>query len=296
MKARERGIEVRLLIDSYIHLAHNDCFFSPIARNRELQRAIKSEWLLTVNVLEHLKKVGVMVKITNPLGIFKHRALFRDHKKMVIVDAHIPNRAIAYIGGMNISDHNASWNDCMMKMSGDMLAPLNEDYNKTWDRINRGGVARYSEGLVLSDARRKEIIMPVVLDLVSRANAQVVVQTPYLWGAKLRAALEKAVKRGVDVAVIVPLHNHKKLLVPTVATLMKMTAAGIRVHLFRANGGMTHAKLLIVDNVILFGSHNFHSITSGKMDEVGIVTNSYHAVSEMKRFVQDNIVHSVLMR
>jgi len=117
-------IRRRMLIDQYINLAHNDKYMRVPRRDRELSRAIASEWHATLRLIDAMRGTNVQVRMTNPLGLLYYRALHRDHRKLVLIDADIPEKAVAYLGGINPSEHNAGWNDFMVKITGDAIPPL----------------------------------------------------------------------------------------------------------------------------------------------------------------------------
>ncbi len=193
----DRGVAVRLMVDDFINLMHNDRYIRVPRLNRQLQRSVVREWRETLRFLELMGRVGLDVRMTNPLGILQRKALLRNHKKLVVIDGDIPEMAVAYAGGINLSDHNAGWHDFMVKMAGDMVPLILDDLDRTREGRNRGGIAEYDEGFILADAHRHSVIIPVAQYLVSRARERVVVESAYLWGRGTWRALAQAALRGV---------------------------------------------------------------------------------------------------
>ncbi|MFA6918422.1 MAG: phospholipase D-like domain-containing protein [Candidatus Gracilibacteria bacterium] len=296
-KAKLRGIKIRFIIDHFIDLFHNDYFIHRPRLNRVLQRIITGEWKNTKKLLKQMTEAGIEVRRTNPLGFLKlRRALHRNHKKLVIIDSNSPKQAISYIGGCNLSEHNASWNDFMVKMKGDVISILQNDFNATWEDKNVNGRIEYSDGVVLIDSPKGEHeIMPYVIDLINNAKKRVIIESPYLRGKHILESLLKACRHGVGVRIIVPLHNnHKRLGAPTGRSLKKLIENGIRVYRFKENKGMTHAKALLVDDIAMFGSSNLSESLAKRLCEVNIATHNKSMVKQMQKKLNEDMKMSTL--
>jgi len=280
-----------LMVDNYINLSINDHYIRVPRLDRKLQHSIREEWQATLRLLEMMRNRGVGVKLIYPLGFLQHRALYRDHRKLAVIDGR-ESEGIAYTGGFNPSEHNASWNDFMVKMTGDMVPLLQDDLDRTWNGDNPGGITPFSEGLILADPIGRSIIMPVVQHLIGLARRRVVIESAYLWGRGMTQALMQ-VARDIDVDVIVPLHNHKKLFIPSERTLERMGRGGVHVHRFQKFGGMTHAKALLVDDVGIFGSNTFNGLLAGKMGEIVIATDNRSLVSQLEEFLSNDMADSL---
>lgn len=295
-KAKLRGIKIRFIIDHFIDLFHNDYFIHRPRLNRVLQRIITGEWKNTKKLLELMTKRGIKIKRTNPLGFLRRKALHRNHKKLVVIDSNIPKRAIAYIGGCNLSEHNASWNDFMVKMKGDMLPVLHSDFNATWEDRNENGRIEYGDGVVLIDSPNgSHEIVPYVIDLINNSKKRVMIESPYLRGKNIWESLIDAARHGVDVRIIVPLHNnHKRLAAPTGRSLKELVKNGVQVYRFKENKGMTHAKALLADDVAMFGSSNLSESLAKRLCEVNIATHNKSMVKQMEKKLEEDMKMSTL--
>jgi phosphatidylserine/phosphatidylglycerophosphate/cardiolipin synthase-like enzyme len=280
------------MIDHYINLAHNDRYIRVPRFDRSLRRSIVTEWRETNRLLDEMRANGVGVKMINPLGFLHCRALQRDHKKLVIIRRRYPLRPVAYIGGIQPSEHNAAWHDFMVKMTGGMVPLLQDDYDQTWNGINVGGIAHYSDGAVLTDAFGHSVIIPAAQGLINQARKRVIIQSAYLWGRGTIGALASAPPRGVDTSVIVPLHNHKKVGTPSERVLRRLGDADVHVFRYRATGGMSHARGLLADGYGLFGSNTFNAILAGKMREIAIITGNPSLVSQLDQFLGESMHNS----
>lgn len=295
-EAKLRGVKIRFIVDHFIDLFHNDYFIHRPRLNRALQRIITGEWKNTKKLLEKMQESGIEIKRTNPLGFLRRKAFQRNHKKMVIIDSNNPETEIAYIGGCNLSEHNASWNDFMVKMKGDMVPILQNDFDATWEDKNVNGRIEYGDGVVLVDSPQGDHeIMPFVIDLINNSKKQVIIESPYLRGDNMWESLIEASRHGVDVRVIVPLHNnHKRLGAPAGKVLRKLMENGGRVYKFKENKGMTHAKALLVDNLAMFGSSNLSESLAKRLSEVNIATRNMDMVKQLQKKLEEDMKMSIL--
>lgn len=281
-KAKQRGIRIRFILDYFIDLAHNDHNIHRPRLNRKLHRSIVNEWKETKKLLAEMKEKGIEIKRTNPLGFFLRMALWRNHKKIIIIDNGISSKSAAYIGGINLCEHNVSWNDFMVRMTGDVIPIIQEDFNMTWEDRNKGRMVEYSDGIVLTDSRKMPKIMPYVKSLIDNSQELVIMESPYLYGKGIKQCLIDAARRNVDVSIIVPLHNNKRFFAPRGRFLKHLIRGGVHVYQFKENGGMTHAKALLIDNKVVFGSSNFNEFLSGRICEINIATKNEDMVKQLR--------------
>ena len=100
--AARRGVPVRLLIDCFAHRFVSD---QPVRR-----RAVADEHRRTRTMYAELAAAGAQVRFTHPNGPVNLFALARNHKKLYLIDES------AYLGGINVSDHNFAWHDFMVRV------------------------------------------------------------------------------------------------------------------------------------------------------------------------------------
>jgi cardiolipin synthase A/B len=283
-KARKRGIRVRFIIDRFIDLSHNDYYIRKPRFDRKLHQIIIDEWRETIELIAKMKEQGIEIKRSNPLGFLMRKALFRNHKKIAIIDSPMPGAAKAYIGGTNLSEHNASWNDFMVRMTGKMVPVIQNDFDLTWSDNNiYGRTNKYADGIVLTDARGSAMIMPCLKDLIENAKKNILLESPYVYGKRIYEGLINAAKKGVNVSVIVPLNNNKRFFAPRGKYLKQLKKGGVSVYRFTKNNGMTHAKgFLVDDKIALFGSSNFNEFLSSKLCEINIMTKNKEMVRQLK--------------
>ncbi len=235
-----------------------DCFTRHVVSDRLvwlpgnlLDRALREEVTATETMRRELERAGVRWRFVGPLGRLLRSAPARNHKKLVLVDERV-----AYVGGINFSDHNFAWRDLMLRIEGRNPALfLAEDFLRTWE----GRAAASSScfpGLELHalDGRgNEERFEAAVLSAVDGARSRIYVECAYLTSPFLER-LGAAGRRGVRVTVVTPEANNWGL----VRDLLRWPRAtvGIDVRLYR--GRMTHMKALLVDDrILVLGSANF---------------------------------------
>ena len=235
-----------------------DCFTRHVVSDRLVWRpknlldpALREEVRATRAMRRALERTGVGWRFVGPLGPLLLRAPARNHKKLVLVDERV-----AYVGGVNFSDHNFAWRDLMLRVEGEDAARfLGEDFLRTWEGRPAASSIRLP-GLELHalDGRGNEACFEeVVLSAVDGARHEIHVECAYMTSPFLER-LGAAARRGVEVTVVAPEANNWGL----VRDLLRWPRAtgGISVRLYR--GRMTHMKALLVDEATLvLGSANF---------------------------------------
>ncbi len=280
------GVEVRMLLDAYSDMIVNDIYPLALHRRREARR----ERAATRALLDELRAAGVAIKRTAPPGRFRRYLLYRDHKKMVVLDDRV-----AFVGGLNVSEHNYDWHDFMVRIEGPVVADLVADHTSTWDgaTVVLDG-ARPDRDYVLNQCAGRPSIMEEVLRLVDGARRRVVFESPYLLGEGIEAAILRAARRGVDVTLVLPSrpnHVHSRVWVRSV--LRRLRHHNIAIHGYRGAGGMTHAKLMIVDDEITtFGSLNFLELEAITQKELNVFSRDPGLLRQLNALVVADVAAS----
>jgi cardiolipin synthase len=242
--ARDR----RVVVDEFTRHVINDKFLChPLhLLDRELRREARD----TTRMLVELLEAGVGVRFTNKAGWFYLQFPMRNHKKLVTLDG-----GVAYVGGINFSEHNFHWHDLMLRIEDPELTRfIEQDFECTWRGVHQE-VTRRFDGLdfrILS-GRTNERQFDVVLDLIARAEREIFVESPYLT-PPFSEALREASLRGVRVVVVTAEKNNWRLCHDHIH--WKAHAAPIEVRLYPDR--MTHMKAMLLDDRhLVLGSANF---------------------------------------
>jgi cardiolipin synthase len=238
----------RVLADSFTRVVLSDRFrFSPA---NWFDDELRHEARETTAMICQLEGQGVQIRFTNPFGLSPRRLLSRNHKKLVVLDD-----GIAYLGGINFSDHNAAWHDMMIRIEDETAGQfLRQDFLATWQGRNQ--VAhRHFDGVefLTADGRSNRAAFQRVLDLIGAARHSIFVESPYItfpFYERLRAAA----RRGATVRIVTPDQNNWGFF----ANYARLESArsGIDLRLFQ--GGMSHLKAMLIDGeTLIAGSSNF---------------------------------------
>jgi len=248
--ARERGVEVRVLIDA-VGATYG---FSTIAT---------------------LEGLGVRVETFNPPllpGRFRYANL-RNHRKILTIDGQI-----AFTGGMNIrgccatsDDCPASEDDLHFRLGGPIVRHVQDAFTADWSFAASEelvGAGWYSElkpsgeyaarGIVAGPDEPFDRLRLTLLGACQCANRSLRIVTPYfLPEASLISALNVAALRGVTVEILLPEHGNQKLVQWACdAQLWQLVGQGCDVR--KTARPFDHSKLVIVDDEwVLMGSSNW---------------------------------------
>jgi cardiolipin synthase len=241
-----KAADRRVLVDDYSRVVVSDCFV--LSPRTLLDEAFRGEVKATRAMFEGLQAAGIGVRATNPIAGRVARYGVRNHKKLIVADD------VAYIGGINFSDHNFAWHDLMLRIEAPGPAGfLAEDFDATWESRSTLRHARFDR-LVLSalDGRTNAEGFRPLLAAIAEAKERIEIVSPYL-SFPFVGILADAVRRGVRVDLLTPYAGNK----PMVRHYLSDAArrAGFHVDLLPE---MTHLKgMLIDDRLLVLGSSNF---------------------------------------
>ena len=242
-----RAPDRRLLIDAYSFHVVNDTMLPTLPWRA---RSVRDEARATRGLLDRLAGHGVAVAVTEPVGRNPLRFPLRNHKKLLVIDD------VAWLGGINFSDHNFAWHDLMVRIDDAQVAEfLAGTFADDWHGTPRAIAGRFGTLDLLSlDGASNEATLAPVLDLF--ANAQRSIELVGAYPTRpFTDALATAAKRGCAVTIHTPSANNKPLLRDYLFDLARRCPA-LKLNLLP---GMTHAKAALVDGeTLLFGSVNFN--------------------------------------
>ncbi len=263
---------------------------------------------LATEFVAELQHAGVRTAEYNPIAPWRPRFALnqRDHRKILVVDGRI-----GFTGGLNISDDYAAvedggvgWHDMHCKIEGPAVTELARLFRRTW--IRAGGDAfplieqRADESVVSLDTalarilgnegrRRRTPIRRVYLHAIRRAHKTIAITNAYFIPDRgIRRALVNAVRRGVQVRVVVPSRSD----VPAVqwATrhlYARLLKAGVKV--YEWTGRMVHAKTAVIDEVwSTIGSSNLdYRSLKVNLEVVAIIIDRTFGRRMAEQFVLD---------
>jgi len=177
----------------------------------------------------------------------------RDHRKLLVVDGEI-----AFLGGFNIHRQNsqryfgsARWRDSHASFRGALAHQAGDLFNAFW-RGNRDWLPtnnkQASSVLLPNQTRRcRRRIACFYADFLGNAKQQVCLVTPYFVpDHRTQKALLAAVKRGVEVRLLVPRSSDVRLARWAAnAVYAHLLDAGVKIYEYLPR--MLHSKVAIVD-------------------------------------------------
>jgi cardiolipin synthase len=279
--AARRGIPVRLLVDAY----------------GSSLGALGDE----------MKNAGVQVRIYRPIRLLTIWKIGkRTHRKILVVDGRI-----CFTGGLGIDDRwlgNArdtkEWRDTQVEVEGpvaeQMQAIFAEDWTYTTGEILAGDdfypppehdgnllaqAIKVSRGDTSSRAKMLYYLA------IQSAEKSIHIQNAYfLPDAQVRSGLVAAVKRGVDVQVMVPGRNNDLLPVRLASRLHygELLEAGVKIYEYVPT--MLHNKVMVVDGLYsTIGSINFDARSMLRNQEESLAFYDSDFASRVEAMFQDDL-------
>jgi len=257
VEAVRRGVDVRLLVD---------CFALRYVSDRPAKDPeVREEAAETAAMFERLREAGVAVTFTQPFGPVLFFGLSRNHKKLYVVDDH------AYLGGINISDHNFAWRDFMIRIEDPaVVETLAGDFACT-----EQGERRSLSGSVVTNSG----IEPVFNDIVSGASRSLVLASPYSLDVGIVGLLEHSPAPAKT--VIMARHNNFRWLRAAEPHIWgRLARIGVDL---RTYPDFFHARFLLADDDrLLVGSSNFSRHSFRCNQEVCLLITDTDFIADFK--------------
>lgn len=243
-KAKE-GVEVRVLYDGLCSLAR-----------------------LPYSYPKQLHEFGIKCKIFEQvIPLFSTHQNNRDHRKVLVIDGKV-----AFNGGINIADEYINrksrfghWKDNAVMLEGEAVRGFTLMFLQMWN-VTEHEEEQYdkylTEELHPTKDSEKGFVMPygdspldgdtigeyVYMDMINTATDYVHIMTPYLiLDNEMITALVYAVKRGVEVKIILPHIPDKKYAFALAHNhYPQLLEAGVKIYEYMP--GFVHAKMFTVDD------------------------------------------------
>ncbi|MFY9552924.1 MAG: phospholipase D-like domain-containing protein [Thermoanaerobaculia bacterium] len=276
--AAKNGVEVRLLVDAW---------------GSKLK-----------DLTKELKDAGVHVRRYRPVRLFSiYKVGRRTHRKILVVDG-----SIAYTGGLGIDErwlgnarNSKEWRDtqvrCVGPAAAQMQAIFSEDWTFTTGEILAGekfypkiDPAGDTLGQAIKASRGDSTSLAKMLYYVAIQSAakSIHIQNAYfLPDNQVREALVNAVKRGVDVQVMVPGRHIDLPMVRSASWLHygDLLEGGVRIWEYVPT--MLHNKTMVVDgHYCTIGSINFDARSMSRNAEESMAFYNRDFAVEMEAMFQ----------
>ena len=272
MDRAEKGIDIRLIVDSW--------------------------GTRKTHLFVEMEKKGIAIRYFKKLVFTFHwfgKNHERNHRKIIAIDDKI-----AYIGSANFTKYSLKWRESILRIENEELPKIfkkiflenfkiykkkikNRKYYKT---INHNGLKIIRETPSIIHQKSRNYFMHLIND----AKESITIVTPYfVTGKALRNKLCKAVRRGVKVSVIIPLHSDVHV-VDFLRDLFlgKLYRNGVDFQMFTK--GNLHAKLILIDDKIFsIGSTNFDYRSFRYMYEINLSGNVPDISFLISQYMEDTL-------
>jgi len=219
----------------------------------------------------------------------------RNHRKIIAIDDRI-----AYIGSANFSKYSFKWRESILRMDESELTRIFRkiflENFKTYKRkikqrkyyktiiYNGFKIIRETPSIVHQKSRN------YFMRLISEAKKEITIVTPYfVTGKAFRDKLVKAVKRGVKVTVVVPLHSDVRMVdYLRDIFISSLSKKGVEFQMFTKSN--LHAKLIMIDQKIFsIGSTNFDYRSFRYMYEINLSGKDPQIISLISQYMEDTL-------
>lgn len=282
MEAARRGVEVRLLIDAWG------------SKLGDLQ--------------DGLEKAGVRWRKYRPLRLITiYKVGKRTHRKILVVDGKV-----AFTGGLGISKQwlgnarNAQeWRDTQVRVTGpavdQMQSIFSEDWTYTTGEILAGekfyprrdgpGGKVEAQAIKVSRGDASSVAKMLYYVAIKSAAKSIYIQNAYfLPDRQVRDALVEAVKRGVEVKVMVPGRHIDMPMVRSASWGHWRDLLTNGVKIFEYKHTMFHNKTMVVDGIFsTIGSINFDARSMNRNAEESMAFYDRDFAAKMEAMFNDDL-------
>ncbi|MDD4353536.1 MAG: phosphatidylserine/phosphatidylglycerophosphate/cardiolipin synthase family protein [Candidatus Nanoarchaeia archaeon] len=283
---KNRNIDIKILIDDFHHYFVDDKFiFSNFLNKNFIYQYKKSN-----EIVKDFKQNNIQFKFTNIVGIFLNKLISRNHKKIYVIDNNI-----AYIGGINICEHNFMWHDLMLRINDKNIANfIKNDFESTWNNKSKPKSELFDDlELISVNGKNNKFGFKKILNLVDSAKKEIWVISSYLTNPFLKK-LKKASEKKIKINII----SSEKNNYPMFKDLIKKESKKNGFNLFLYKPRMNHMKAILIDKKYLilgsscfdFMSYNFHSEIFAIITNKGLIRDFTKKVITQDLKVSDKIL------
>ncbi len=241
-KKAKAGIDVKVIIDDF---------------GSEVKESFFSELIKTGGRIKFFRKFIYSFKF-----ISKNNS--RNHRKLLTID-----NKITYLGSSNIKEKHLNWHELNIRLEDKISEYFRSVFLDNFKIANRRSfmkkrhlapvrcglfeIIRDVPSIKFNKIRKRKI------ELIRQAKKQILIETPYfLPDKKFRKALKTAVKKGINVKIIIPKKSDVKIIdILRNRYLGNLHKNGIKIYFY--NKKNLHSKFLIIDDVAFsLGSANIN--------------------------------------
>lgn len=257
-----------------------------------------------------LQHANIKLCFYNPLRYGRlRRMLFRDHRKLLLVDTHT-----AFIGGAGLTDvfdpsssQKHYWHDLMLEIKGPCVVDWAQLFIENWpgDNADFDFFTQLNSELPISDQDRlgrvtvtqignRQEIKASLIKRIKNAEHHAWIATAYFvpsW--KIRRALRHAARRGVDVRLILPGRHtdHPAIRHAGRRYFYSLLKHGVRI--FEYQPRFSHSKAYLCDQWSSIGSSNLDRWNFLWNLEGNQEVDDQHFAAELRHVLEKDMADSV---
>jgi len=291
------------------------------AARRGVQVRMITDWFGTGNAQvsrlhAEMLAQGIEHRIFNP---WFRRGVTRTHRKICVVD-----RALAFVGGININDDMFSdrdhaialdaprW-DFAVQVQGPLVEQIHTEAHAQWARLGKLGILKrmvlyrdlrkatraaarcvaQAAFVVRDNLRNRRTIQRAYLQALGRARKSVLLANPYFApGRKFRRALAAAAERGVEVVLLIGVGEFYLQDAVAHSFYPKLLASGVRVVEYHKT--QLHAKVAVIDDDwATVGSSNVDGLSLFLNQEANVVVKDAAFARSLRGHIEQAIGEGV---
>jgi cardiolipin synthase len=221
-----------------------------------------------------------------------------DHRKLYVIDG-----AVAWTGGAGIEDHfeNGGFHDVMVRVTGDVVrqaqaafltsfrghgGPLPDDLSAYFPEPDDAGTTPIALAQVIPGGF--VAASQAVREQIDRARERLDVMNPYVTDRDMIERILAAARRGVRVRLVVSeTSNNAQASAALEHRYADLLDAGVEV--WEVPGTVVHAKVVVADDVVSFGTVNLDAWALYRNSEIMMIARSPEtaALLEERLFAPD---------
>jgi len=261
-------------------------------------------------LINFMLRNGIDLEWYHPLRWYTLRRFnHRTHRKILIVDGRV-----GFSGGVGIADDwlgdadsKDHWRETMIRVEGPVVTQMQFAFMDNWVK-SRGELLTGLDYFPQVEPRGEHLTQVIksspsegsstvklmyVISIVSAEKSIWISNAYFVPDPDTLRALEGAVRRGVDVRVIVPGEHTDVPIVRQASRLFyeRLLKHGIRV--FEYQPTMMHAKTMVVDGIwSTIGSSNFDERSFRLNDEVNVNVYDEGIAARLEEMFREDLAHS----
>lgn len=218
----------------------------------------------------------------------------RNHTKVMLID----NR-IVYIGSVCVEADMTGWRDTQMRLDGTLADDVKTEFQLTWNNVQERKRRKVYYASPVDKVWRYAVHQPRMLPnpiyrellrKIRKATTEIILVTPYFvppW--PLRLALRKAVRRGVNVNIMMSEKSDVAIADEVARSYFPaLLRHGINIFLYQKS--LLHTKYAVIDNSwATIGSTNMDYLSLLHNREANVITSDHTTIDTLQTHFQNDL-------